>query len=666
MCGWLNRRRRRRGREDGITMVAVLVALTIILVVVLGSLAYLSSSTKYSRYEQDNDLALAAAQSGISELLSRLRTNPDYLTNVYDTRADPKSYCNSPGVGGPISEGDHFRVDCEWPDSTDINWASVSGDASAGAQKYHLVITDFVAMAESLEVVSTGKSQNVVRSVKARLARASSPMFLYLSDYELVDPTDYTAYPIGTGATWATCGQNWQVGDDDTGDLGYAWEIKAGDKPARYYVDKNGFLHRCSQPAFERWDTLEGPVHSNDTIKSNGATFSGEFSSANEDCRNLVVPGDSSTYDNCIDGTATFSGSGPFYQSRQLVQKTPDSNLIGAQGCQYQGPTRIVFNGDGTMTVWSKLTTAEMWKQPQLDLSDAEIGDKLNKCGAIDALQSDVGATVDIPNNDIIYVRQVWADSLSAAQKALLGSTVASRYVDGRLPLGSYTGCAPSATCLGYQIEAAMEQDKRKYENGNLWLDGEARGVVTVYADHTIVITGDLLTEDNNTDLLGLMAGGSIEVYNPVLVTYGTAATGTDYIWTDPTPGERANASTWGSWPRNIPGTDNDGQSGLVVRIEAAMIAGTGSFRLQNWKIGGDLGTIEVYGSIAQHFRGVVAWEEALVLGEAPTLLSGYRKHYIYNTNLTTSRPLLFAPLTNGVWEIWWQEKVEPSEAVQP
>ncbi|MDR1441782.1 MAG: hypothetical protein LBJ02_05245 [Bifidobacteriaceae bacterium] len=633
---------RKGGSPDaGVTMVAVLVALTVLMAVVLGSLAYLRASTKYSRYEQDNDLALAAAQSGLNDLLGRLRADSNYLGNVGGTKDQEWSYCQSPGTSDPK---DHFAADCGWS-GAEPRWASF-GEATGGSfQEFHLVITDYWEVAQSLDVVATGRSRGVLRSVRARLAMQSPPMFLYLSDFEVVDPTDYTAYP--NGPTSAVCGSGWPEAATIK-ELGHAWEIDDGSgdptrtKPTRFYRSVDGFVHRCAEPSFESWDELNGRVHSNDTIKARGARFSGDFTTSDPACLRAVA-GDPNTYKNCVNGSALWPTQAPRYQSPLRVVRTPDRQAIGTMGCQYQGPTRILLDG-GEMTVWSKMTT----DQPKPE------------CGSPAALASSSGATVPVPPDGLVYVKDIDVSAantgLTDQEKKNLNRPIPAGQIDGVLPLGSYQAedqDGPVAPGQTYQAEIAMEQVSKYWPHGNLWLEGQVSGVLTVYSDSSIVITGDLLTEDDSNDLLGLMAAGSIEIYNPILRTYRAVVNpGEGYLWSTPSAPERA-----AGWPK-------DYETGPeVLRIEAALLAGNGSFRLQNWKTGGDLGTVQVYGSITQNFRGVLAWETD---GAQPELISGYRKNYTYNESLTQRQPLLFSPLSNGTWFIPWMEKSDPAEELKP
>jgi hypothetical protein len=91
--------------------------------------------------------------------------------------------------------------------------------------------------------------------------------------------------------------------------------------------------------------------------------------------------------------------------------------------------------------------------------------------------------------------------------------------------------------------------------------------------------------------------------------------------------------------------------------IHAALYAASAGFGLQNWNLpvstnGKGLGTLYVYGSIAQRFRGIVGEYD----DKGKVLTSGYRKHYEYNESLAQDSPLLFSPITNASWVIGWME----------
>ena len=76
--------------------------------------------------------------------------------------------------------------------------------------------------------------------------------------------------------------------------------------------------------------------------------------------------------------------------------------------------------------------------------------------------------------------------------------------------------------------------------------------------------------------------------------------------------------------------------------IYAAILSTSHSFLVDNYQCGNGLGNLNIYGAIAQKFRGIV--------GRVGS--SGYVKEYIYDERLATDEPPYFlAPLKAG-WKI--------------
>lgn len=643
MRSFMARRRRAAGKraDAGMTMVAVLASCVILVTVVLGSAAFLSSSTKFSRYEQDSDLALAAAQSGMNDLLAQLRADSNYLDTVAADHVDAVGYCHSGATGGPADiEGDYFKDVCGWTNGTGVAWKPLGG--VAGRQYYHYVVTDYDPITSTVDAVSTGKSGTVVRSLRARLAPESTPMYMYFSDYELADPTDPTTYPPNHSyqdpkRTSDACGGYPGSGSENT-DLKYAWEAEVGDR--RYAFD--GLVRDCYEPEFNGWgdgrDSLDGWFHSNDTVRSDGAVFGGgSWTTADPKC---------SAEGTCVNGSATWLATHPISVAKKPFGGTGSAEAAtadGTLGCRYAGPTRIILEGD-EMVVWSKGTTTSP-----------------DRCGTPTDLKSADGARVTLPDDAseaLVYV------SASAANHRLLQAGEIGG-PDGReLPLGNYTTDLVATQGATFKTERAMVESDKYAEVGNVWVEGSASRTLTIAAEGSIIITGDLLTTKDDTTLLGLLAGGAVELYNPVVDLYGTTARdvecddldnchATNWEWDTETPVSKGTAPEAG-WP-----TDYNGDT-TVFEIEAAIHASSWSFRLQNWRTGGALGLLKVHGSIAQKFRGVVAMED-----EIGALVSGYKKDWSYNETLTRARPLLFPALGSGDWLVPWVEKAEPNEAVK-
>ncbi|MDR0627493.1 MAG: hypothetical protein LBG11_09620 [Bifidobacteriaceae bacterium] len=625
-------------------MVAVLVAFTIAMVAMLGSLVYLTASTKYSRVEQDSDRALAAAESGLNDLLARLRLDPGYLEDMVAKAGDAASYCRHPATGGPTGDKDLFAKDCGWDANADIEWDKVGGSDSVG-QYYHLAVTAYWPASRTVEVMATGKSQKVVRSLKASIAPETTPLWLYFSNYELSDPTDPITYPPGpTGdgyyggsqLTSGACGGYGAGGAAAREDLTYAWKLKepGNKKPARVYSSLTAVGLPCKEPTFEGWDSLNGPVHSNDTIRANKSEFLGEFSTADPACQAATSTNELS-WQKCVaaGGSAKFSQApkhSPVKDMPSIASAAAESGK--GTGCFYQGPTRVIFEGGGKMRVWSKQT---------------EAANARAACGDPGALASDGGALVDVPADGLIFV----AEAPKAGHTQIPAGGIGGPNKDGyRLPLGNYSAGMKPLPGAKYTAERVMMRQDQFADLANLYVEGELSGRVTLAAQGTIVVTGDLLTADDSQDLMGLSAS-TIEIYNPVTEDVAVSCLGgaSNCMWTTPSNAVHQAGKL----------KDYDGRP-EVLTIEAALHASDASFRLQNWKDGGKLGLLEVKGSIAQMFRGVVAWEE-----DSGALISGFEKSYSYNEQLREGSPLLFGPIENGTWVIRWLEKVTPADRLK-
>jgi len=89
-------------------------------------------------------------------------------------------------------------------------------------------------------------------------------------------------------------------------------------------------------------------------------------------------------------------------------------------------------------------------------------------------------------------------------------------------------------------------------------------------------------------------------------------------------------------------GTTSSPVSDLTV--DAAILALGDSFYLPNWASDSRLGTLTVFGSIAQDFRGPVGTVNGA------SVVTGYAKDYIYDYSLQTLWPPYFVPPTGATW----------------
>ena len=157
-------------------------------------------------------------------------------------------------------------------------------------------------------------------------------------------------------------------------------------------------------------------------------------------------------------------------------------------------------------------------------------------------------------------------------------------------------------------------------------------------------VAGNLGGEPSGTATLGLIASKFVRVYHPVGETYpaksggfgGSCNNGDTYNSTTKlceyqntgktcdAPNLNASEDTTNGW-----GTQEN------IWIYAVILSTKHSFAVDNYKCGAELGELNVYGAIAQNFRGIVG------TGSGPGM-TGYIKNYNYDQRLAADEPPYF------------------------
>jgi hypothetical protein len=159
---------------------------------------------------------------------------------------------------------------------------------------------------------------------------------------------------------------------------------------------------------------------------------------------------------------------------------------------------------------------------------------------------------------------------------------------------------------------------------GNAWVKGTYGKDLTIAAANDVIINGNL--ERANDDLLlGLVANNFVRVYHPVNWDDGRCTSNTGAALSNPV-------------------------------IEAAILALSHSFIVDNWDCGARLGDLTVDGAIAQYFRGPVGTSGG----------TGYLKNYVYNDRLRYREPPYFLDPVQAAWRIARQTEVLPSRTKLP
>jgi type II secretory pathway pseudopilin PulG len=295
---------RRRGSDDGAVLVGVLGAMMILSLFALATLGYAIQQSQPNRKDQDAKAAVAAAQAGIDDYLSRLNSDPSYYTFTDSTNA---AFTTGKPVSGTAGQGATFK------------YSVLSSVATTVSQGY-------------IRLRSTGTMNGVSRSLSARLNPNGFLQFIYHTDKEDQDPVLYSG---GNATIEAQCNQYYYY--------------TSSSKPGRSSYSSDP----CREIQFTTGDTINGPMHTNDAMQINGSIL---FTSPKTETSWVT------TQTNKWWGTGTPSSSGyrPVYAGPVQIPPSNASLLSNATsvGCVYSGATKITFTTDGKMTVLSPNTAA--------------------------------------------------------------------------------------------------------------------------------------------------------------------------------------------------------------------------------------------------------------------------------------------------------------------
>jgi Tfp pilus assembly protein PilX len=444
----LVRRASARRDDRGIAMIMVMASITVLSLLVTAAIGYALQAQPQERRDQDWNAALAAAQSGVDDYIARLNQNDSYWQSVD---------CTNPALQG----GKTGTNACGWTAATPPGWQDVvPGSVTQGTFHYDVDSSSIYSQGV-IRVTSTGKMRNATRSVQVLVSRGGSTNFLYYTDFEDADPANTNAYPSGPSTN--ACG-------------------KSGPTLANYWWSPGG-RSGCVEITFVTGDQLDGQVHFNDTPLVTGTpTFLKAYETSDPGCQTAVAGNDYATCWRTGSGaTPGFNGSKPIYAAPLYL---PDNSTQFATypGCQFTGDTRIKFNNDGTMTVWSKKSAG------------TTVG---ANCGDPTTYGTGASQTVPVPTDQVIYVKN--ASTQAQCTTGQIG--------DGLPIAGDVNVSVPTFFC----------------GNGNVYVEGTLKGRVTLAAQNNVVITGDLLLANTpagsaptGPDVLGLVASNSVVVYHPV------------------------------------------------------------------------------------------------------------------------------------------------------
>lgn len=616
-----------RGDESGMALVLVVGSMLVLAMLALTALAYTMTSQRFARYTQDYTSAMAAAQSGVEHYISKLNRDDRYGDDVD---------CGNAALRGPMASTSNG---CGYTPSTAPGWQPVDPhETDPDAPSFHYRADTSRSRSEGTILLTvTGRVNGEYRTIEAAVGKGGSTDFVYYTDFESADPANVQAYGT-SGPSDTRCGRG---GYDNAL---YWWE-------GRRYAS-------CKEITFISADRLDGAVFTNDSALSSGAHFMQGFLTANPNCQGISAS--QSTWRQCLrqDGmnsSANFHNVRPQY-SEPLYLDDNSAAFAAYPGCHYYGSTRIVFHANGTMTVWNKRSN----NNDTAPVAIPATGLPTPSCGTLDQLDSASGATVNVPDEMVIYVASSSAPGRQCDSGEIGGPA-------GReLPLGTYdrtrhTATSPSSTSYTYDV--TMLEDNKRCNRGNLYVEGTLNGRVTLASEQSIIAVGDVVLAGgrNGNDMLGLVATDTVDVFHPMLQEW-------DWV--------RRNSScgTWGStswrwckdgsedeqggWPRRYTDPTTGGYNpSSGIQIAGSIQTLQHSFVVQQYDKGSPQGKLVVFGSIAQRWRGIVGQ------GSGGSTSTGYEKLYEYDRRLITASPPYFPRWVNAQWSLRYSGEVTtPSE----
>jgi hypothetical protein len=556
--------------------------------------------------------AQAAAQFGMAEFFTFLNFYPSLPNTCYTT-----SLCTNK-LGVPNTTDEYFELS--------VNPYPCSGNPCIT----HVTSTGYVGGARASTTVTLSRGANAYLQ------------FIYYTNYETADPADsevFCGFGCGPGGLPYSDTNSSQCRNNGLPSSGCGAQ-----QLCPYHVyDKNKYTGKrgpdynagCLQIEFGQNDVINGPLFTNDDATICQATFNSTVQTGDPNSS------DSPFYKNPGCGPPNFSNGG--FQETQFVPPPPANNnstKIFAQlsGCAYFGPTLVTLHTNDTATIISPDTKSFPGGFFSSQSGACGTPGPASSGGCLDTVS---GCTINLAATGCGY--SVCFDGVIYVENSPTSSTDPnywSETVSGGVITSSAPTCnnQPFSLQIGQEAVAANSVPNTNPANclaGDLLIQGDPNATTTAYvapnttqsvfgafnadltasAQNNVIIVGNLAygngLSSNSSDDLGLVANNFIEVNNPTNVNSCS-------------PNSNYYISPLGQYIPN-----------LVV--DAALLAGQHSFTPINWSTNtvcnpGASGFLNITGSIAQDFRGIVAY-----VGQ-----TGWNKDYIWDSRLVQYPPPYF------------------------
>ena len=413
-------------RQDGFTMIAVMITMLIVGVMAAAALNAAAGDSQLTGNDLAQKQAYLAAKSGIADYELHLNQDPNYWTT-----------CPTPAKTGIGTTNASYAVSTLLSGTGGVCTTAPTNPVATLIEQ-----NNTSAAYGTFRIKSTGSALGgkVQRTIYATFQSRSFLDFVYYTKYETLDPS---AYPSSDGSTpSSTCDQYYYNG-----------------RPL-----PNGTRDYCTPISFITGDSVNGPMHSNDTFAICGSPSFGRATGHVDTVETSgPAPGYSAEGNTCTNNPTFNTASNTLATGVATIDPPPtNAQLAQVATYSYTGQTHITLNGNN-MTV----TNA--------------------------GLNSGTPTSEPIVANTVVYV-------------------------------SSSTGaCSYNPTSVTYTKMSATWAYPGAAGCGNITVDGSYSSSLTIASDNDIIVDGNV-TYDSPSTLLGLVAQNYVRVYHPC--TSGNNLTG--------------------------------------------------------------------------------------------------------------------------------------------
>jgi hypothetical protein len=309
---------RLRSEEDGVTMIAVVGAITLVSLLVGAALAATNGDLRLTKRDLDDKRAYAAAQAGLADYSFHLNADNAYW-----------SKCTSVPSPNAVNQMGSTTKRRTVPGDTGAQYAieliPATGQSSCSTSNPNTTMLESGTQnTGSFRIRSTGFVGNTKQSIVATFKRASLLDYLYFTQLETSDPVTYDQ-SIWPGAN-SQCSKY--------------------EREGRYSQSIPGSGGQfCNRIVFVTGDDINGPLHTNDYLAICGSPTFGRSSS---DTIEVSAP-PQGWQGRCGGDSPNFVGR--YITSAPILTPPPsNANLATIAGAAntYTGQTTITLNGSNT------------------------------------------------------------------------------------------------------------------------------------------------------------------------------------------------------------------------------------------------------------------------------------------------------------------------------